>query len=72
MQSSRILVVDDNASNRDVLERRLVRDGHQIVTAATGTSALERSYKSGARFQRDAARREYRLGPFSDERSTTR
>src|ERR1700751_118702 len=39
--SSRILVVDDNASNRDVLERRLVRDGHQIVTAATGTSALE-------------------------------
>jgi adenylate cyclase len=40
-QSSRILVVDDNASNRDVLERRLVRDGHQIVTAATGTSALE-------------------------------
>ena len=40
-RSSRILVVDDNASNRDVLERRLVRDGHQIVTAATGTSALE-------------------------------
>ena len=38
---SRILVVDDNASNRDVLERRLVRDGYQIVTAATGTSALE-------------------------------
>lgn len=41
VQSSRILVVDDNASNRDVLERRLVRDGHQILTAATGTSALE-------------------------------
>ena len=41
VHSSRILVVDDNASNRDVLERRLVRDGHQIVTAATGTSALE-------------------------------
>jgi class 3 adenylate cyclase len=40
-QSSRILVVDDNASNRDVLERRLVRDGHQIVTAAAGTAALE-------------------------------
>jgi adenylate cyclase len=41
VQSSSILVVDDNASNRDVLERRLVRDGHQIVTAATGISALE-------------------------------
>jgi len=41
VQSSRILVVDDDASNGDVLERRLVRDGHQVVTAATGTSALE-------------------------------
>jgi class 3 adenylate cyclase len=41
VESSRILVVDDNASNREVLERRLVRDGHQIVTAATGSAALE-------------------------------
>jgi adenylate cyclase len=40
-QSSRILVVDDNASNRDVLERRLVREGHQVVTAANGAAALE-------------------------------
>jgi len=39
--SSHILVVDDNASNRDVLERRLGREGHQIATAANGTSALE-------------------------------
>ena len=41
MQSSRVLIVDDNASNRDVLERRLAREGHQVVTAANGTSALE-------------------------------
>ncbi len=39
-QSSRILVVDDNTSNRDVLERRLTREGHQVATAANGTSAL--------------------------------
>ena len=39
--SSRILVVDDNASNRDVLERRLVREGHRVVCAANGASALE-------------------------------
>ncbi len=39
-QSSRILVVDDNASNRDVLERRLTREGHQVATAANGASAL--------------------------------
>lgn len=41
VRSSRILVVDDNAANRDVLARRLVREGHQIVTAANGASALE-------------------------------
>jgi adenylate cyclase len=40
-KSSRILVVDDNASNRDVLERRLTREGHQVVSAAKGASALE-------------------------------
>jgi adenylate cyclase len=41
VQSSRVLVVDDNAANRDVLERRLVRAGHQVVTAMDGASALE-------------------------------
>jgi adenylate cyclase len=42
VHSSRILIVDDNASNRDVLERRLVRDDHQVATAASGAVALER------------------------------
>ncbi len=40
-RSSRILVVDDNASNRDVLDRRLTREGHKVVTATSGASALE-------------------------------
>jgi adenylate cyclase len=39
--SSRVLVVDDNAATRDVLARRLTREGHQVVTAANGASALE-------------------------------
>jgi adenylate cyclase len=39
--SSRILVVDDNAANRDVLARRLTREGHEVVTTANGASALE-------------------------------
>jgi adenylate cyclase len=39
--SSAILVVDDNASNRDVLARRLTREGHAVVTAANGALALE-------------------------------
>ncbi len=32
----RILVVDDHKSNRDLLARRLMRDGHQVVTAEGG------------------------------------
>jgi adenylate cyclase len=39
--SSAILVVEDNAANRDVLARRLTREGHKVVTAANGASALE-------------------------------
>jgi adenylate cyclase len=39
--ASRVLVVDDNASNRDVLERRLLREGHQVTCAADGAAALD-------------------------------
>jgi len=41
MRPSLILVVDDNASNRDVLARRLTREGHKVVTAMNGASALD-------------------------------
>ena len=41
LHASRILIVDDNAANRDVLERRLAREGHQIASATNGASALE-------------------------------
>jgi len=41
VRSSAILVVDDNAANRDVLARRLTREGHKVVTAANGASALD-------------------------------
>jgi class 3 adenylate cyclase len=36
-----LLVVDDNEVNRDVLLRRLVRDGHTALAAADGRQALE-------------------------------
>lgn len=36
----RILVVDDIASNRDLLSRRLQYDGHAVVTAKSGPAAL--------------------------------
>jgi adenylate cyclase len=38
--SSRMLVVDDNASNRDLLSRRLLREGYQVTTTEDGASAL--------------------------------
>lgn len=40
-QSSQILVVDDNPSNRDILARRLMREGHQVETVESGPAALE-------------------------------
>lgn len=36
-----ILVVDDNEMNRDVLSRRLERQGYRVVTAEDGILALE-------------------------------
>jgi len=36
-----ILVVDDNAANLDMLSRRLVRQGHRVVTAENGRAAME-------------------------------
>jgi class 3 adenylate cyclase len=40
-EPGRILVVDDNASNRDLLFRRLSHHGHQVTRAASGRRALE-------------------------------
>jgi two-component system, sensor histidine kinase and response regulator len=37
-----LLVVDDDANNRDVLSRRLVRQGHVVETASNGRDALVR------------------------------
>jgi diguanylate cyclase (GGDEF)-like protein len=36
-----LLVVDDDATNQDVLSRRLVRSGYKVLTADCGTRALE-------------------------------
>jgi signal transduction histidine kinase len=35
-----LLVVDDDAANRDVLSRRLKRQGHRVTTASKGSDAL--------------------------------
>ena len=38
--ANRILVVDDNAANRDLLSRRLQREGYRVTSAAGGAAAL--------------------------------
>jgi class 3 adenylate cyclase len=46
IEPSHILVIDDNESNREMLSRRLTREGHTVVTAADGEkglAALDRS-----------------------------
>jgi signal transduction histidine kinase len=46
-EKGHLLVVDDNASNRDMLSRRLERQGYSVVTCADGKQALERVRKPG-------------------------
>ncbi len=41
VQPGCILVVDDIEANRDLLSRRLTRDGHRVATAAGGQLALD-------------------------------
>ncbi|PZM15013.1 adenylate cyclase [Rhizobium tubonense] len=38
--AGRILIVDDTAANRELLSRRLHRDGHAVVAASSGEEAL--------------------------------
>ncbi|MBI3210702.1 MAG: response regulator [Candidatus Solibacter usitatus] len=46
-ESQRVLVVDDNESNRDMLSRRLERQGYRVVQASGGEQALEIAREGG-------------------------
>jgi class 3 adenylate cyclase/CheY-like chemotaxis protein len=41
IEGGRILVVDDDTDNRDILTRWLKRDGHQVIEASGGRQALQ-------------------------------
>jgi DNA-binding response OmpR family regulator len=45
--TGRLLVVDDNESNRDVLSRHLQRQGHTVTTAEDGNQALAMLQREG-------------------------
>src|SRR5699024_8250069 len=40
-EGMKILLVEDNELNRDMLSRRLVRRGHRVLTAADGAAAVQ-------------------------------
>src|SRR6202012_742812 len=40
----RILLVEDNPENRDMLSRRLVRRGHQVLFAGNGAEAVSMTH----------------------------
>ncbi len=48
IEPSTILVIDDNESNRELLSRRLTREGHTVMVAEDGESALAMLERSGA------------------------
>jgi two-component system cell cycle response regulator DivK len=41
MKMSKILLVEDNEMNRDMLSRRLVRKGYQVIMAFDGQQAVD-------------------------------
>jgi len=45
----RILLIDDDAVNREAMERLLVREGHEVTAAADGIDAIRRLGPSPAR-----------------------
>ena len=40
---ARILLVEDNEMNRDMLSRRLARNGHEVVTAEDGETGVAKA-----------------------------
>jgi two-component system cell cycle response regulator DivK len=38
---SKILLVEDNEMNRDMLSRRLTKRGHEIINATSGDQGIE-------------------------------
>ena len=40
---ARILLVEDNELNRDMLSRRLARSGHEVVIAVDGQEAIDKA-----------------------------
>jgi len=44
---AKILLVEDNEMNADMLQRRLVRRGHEVVVATTGSEGITMAEREG-------------------------
>ena len=44
---AKVLLVEDNEMNRDMLSRRLFRRGHEVVIAEDGLAGLEHNFVTG-------------------------
>lgn len=42
---AKLLLVEDNEMNRDMLRRRLIRRGHCVITAEDGRSGVEQAHR---------------------------
>ncbi|MET0213687.1 MAG: response regulator [Vicinamibacterales bacterium] len=43
----RILLVEDNEMNRDMLSRRLIREGYEVITAVDGSEGISTAQSAG-------------------------
>jgi CheY-like chemotaxis protein len=43
----RILLVEDNEMNRDMLSRRLIREGYEVITACDGSEGISTAQTAG-------------------------
>ena len=50
---AKILLVEDNEMNRDMLTRRLVRNGHSVVVAVDGEQGRGDGWQRGAGYRAD-------------------
>ena len=60
----KILLVEDNEMNRDMLSRRLIRRGYEVVLATNGQEGLDLVGGQGVALEE--------VAPLGDERGTGR
>ena len=61
---TKILLVEDNEMNRDMLSRRLERKGYDVILAVDGSSGIKAAVVFAATFASDAPQEEQNFTPI--------